>query len=533
MELLKSLLEPLIIIFVVLIVYWRTFDFKTIIDDVKRFASIRKGLFFRPRPWLEQVKNRLYSGGTFVIAKPCKECKGTGKIPKPKTKEVVDDTCPNCYGHGKYHDLNYKVEHIATTLIHALICVLIYFAFGKNETAFMASCLYAVNPANNQSSVWLNGRRYAFNIVIVLLMLIIGPLGMLLYPMTAILQVSAILAPLMYGEYLTLPIAGMCLLAIAVFVFLSWEDIKEKILWRWKLMPECDHKKLHIAKLIPTTKVYGAYILKMIFPERTLMTYPFLYYWALTKEGDKNAYRIDRHFIWGIVCVAFSVAGLKFFEGQTWWLFLFMCLSIVQWCGFITLNQIFADRYIPLPNVFMMMFVSWFTVHYGGDFKYAIFFGMFIYYMQNLNITFMMYKDVESFWNYHAYYNPQDSRIAEWRATYLLSVKDISGAWEICRTALANNPTDMKLNMMAAKCMRLSDDTATFYYMGMAKKHCYIGRMDDMYKGFQREIFGFDIDEEYEKINNKTSRMLPKQRESVKDMWHAINDNPNVWGGEA
>ena len=507
----KYLIEPLIIIATILILFWRTFKFLTIVDDIKRFGQIRQGLLLRPRHWFHQLKERLYGGGTFLIAKKCKECDGKG------------GDCKHCFGYGRRHIPNYKHEHIFETFLHIVICLMIYFAFGRSEVSFWGALLYAVNPTNMQTSVWLNGRRYAFNIIIVLAMVWLGPWGLLLYPFTALFQISALFAPIIYFNNIQPIYLLIGATVVGIYTWLSWNEIKEKILWRLQIMSESDQKTIHIRKLIPATKIYGKYFFQMLLPRQTLMVYPFMFYWGLTKEGDKKAYAFDKNMLVGLLAVVLSLAGLKFFEGQSFWLFLFMCLSIFMWSGFISFNQIFTDRYVSLPNVFMMFFLSWFVCHYGGNFKYLIFAIILTYYIIKLNLTMRMFRSVDDFWEYHFYFDRGNPNILEFKIKYCLLNKDVLGAWELVREGLTLNPKDMKFNMMAATCMRNFDDPSFLYYLGMSKKHCYTNQID-MYKGFEKDILGFDLDEEYSKIINKESKLTPQQREAVKDMFKVVND---------
>lgn len=57
---------------------------------------------------------------------------------------------------------NKKIDHGLSILAHTLVCVMMYLALGHNEVSFMAALLFSVNPTNNQGSVWISGRHYAW-----------------------------------------------------------------------------------------------------------------------------------------------------------------------------------------------------------------------------------------------------------------------------------------------------------------------------------------------------------------------------------
>ena len=57
---------------------------------------------------------------------------------------------------------NKRIDHALNILAHTLVCVMMYLALGQNEVSFMAALLFSVNPTNNQGSVWISGRHYAW-----------------------------------------------------------------------------------------------------------------------------------------------------------------------------------------------------------------------------------------------------------------------------------------------------------------------------------------------------------------------------------
>ena len=126
----------LILIGIVVATYLPTIKFSVIVDDIKHYEKIQKGLFgtLKDNFRLGNLISRLYGGGTFYT---------------------------NKYKH------NTEIDHAFTIFLHAVVCVLIYLALGKNEISFWAAALYSVNNVNNQTSIWLNGRRYCMSIIFV------------------------------------------------------------------------------------------------------------------------------------------------------------------------------------------------------------------------------------------------------------------------------------------------------------------------------------------------------------------------------
>lgn len=462
-----------------LALYWQTLKFGLIVDDLRHSDMIRKW-GFKDRSIWSALKLRAYGVGTLA------------------TQE------------GKIDPIH---EHALTIGINVLIAVLIYCVFGHNNVSFWAAILYSCNPSNNQTSIWLNGRRYALNIVIVLTMMLIGPAGLVLYPLTAFLQSSAVFSPIVFG--------WVPLLIAPVFWLIAGKEIREKIDSRLKIMFDTNQKTLNAKKIIPIVKIYGAYCLKMVYPRQPLIIYPFLHFWGMTEEGNKDAYAINKDFLLGVLAVGLSVLGLFYFKQKMFFWFLFMVLSTLQWSGIISVTQTFADRYISLPNVFMMFFVSYLA--HQTPYAVLIVSVLAAYYTVTLQSTMKMYKNLDSCWEYHFYYDPKGVKFRENKATTRILAQDAMDAWITVKTGLILTPTDFKLNLLAANITNLFDDKkSVIYYLKVARANMYIGA-EDIFKDACRGIFGVDIYVEAEKIANKQSNLPRVQRENVQKILEAVN----------
>lgn len=475
-----------IIIITVMAVYWRTFKLGLICDDVYWKSRNCKNKGFLIYPFLMQIKQRLYSGGTFAYVK--------------------DDKC----------EWSVYYDHVFQTILHLIVCVGIYFTFGTNMVSFFAAMLYAVNPANHQTAIWINGRRYALNIIIMLAMISLGVYGIILYPLTVFLNVNTFFVPLVYGWF------GV--LAIPAFLLIGWKEIIGKIKSRHARMSVLSDHRRYIMPyhLIVVLKLYGMYFFKMIFPGRVMFSYPHFHYWGITLDGRKQAWSFNKHFYIGLLALALTVCGLFYFKGQMFWFFLVMCLSVLQWSGIIPVTQVFTDRYISLANVFMMFFISYLLLN--SSLGILLLLGLFFSYLTNLNTVFRLYENLDSFYEYHMFYDKGNVMASEyWGAEYLFQRKDPLGAWEIVKKGLVIHPKDMKLNMLAAQCMEvLGDKKMVIFYLKIAKDNCYIGQ-EFVYKKIQNNIFKIDLDAEVEKINNKESKLDKKVRENILKIHETLN----------
>lgn len=475
-------LHVLAIVLLNVVVYWRTIDFGLCVDDVSWSHLVPRYGKFSWKAWYTVTKNRLYGCGTF----------------------------------GK----NKKVDHSFAIALHTLACVLIFFAFGTNIVSFWAAILYSLNPANNQTSIWLNGRRYMINIILVLLMVIMGKWGLLLYPLTAVFQINAIFSPVIYG--------APYLLVTVLAGLICWKEVKSKYDIRRKALHNADMLTFFPKKLIAVVKLYGAYVRKMLLPGRCMMNYPFLGQWGLSKDGNKNAYSLDIHFFFGLATIAATLYGLYFYypQGDLFNWFLFMVLATAQWSGFITVTQTYADRYISLPNAFMMFFLSDLLFLYLGNYALIPIAFLIGNYYVNLRDVMQMYGNIWTFYDYHIWHDPAGTKCREFKAARLIKAhNDPMGAWEVIKRGLEFSPHDMRLNMSAAWCMDiLGDKQAVVQYMRAARDNCYIGQ-EFLIDKFQRDLFGFDLKEEVQKIKDKKSKLNTKQRDNVLKINEVIYGN--------
>lgn len=233
-------MELILIIATVTIFYIRTLEYSIIVDDIRQYAFVKNGDY----KWRKQhknpvisliknIRNKLYSGGTF----------GANTI----------------------------YDHAFTTALHAVTCCLIYLAFNQTTTALWTSLLYAVNPINNQTAIWINGRRYQIVIILSLLAIIFKPIGYLFYMMTPIFQFTAFFLPVLYID-----ISPLFLIPPLISIFLMRKFIRESYQERMKRIWNNDQKLWSFNRVKVVIKVYGTYFFKMIHPGVTMMNYKTL-----------------------------------------------------------------------------------------------------------------------------------------------------------------------------------------------------------------------------------------------------------------
>jgi hypothetical protein len=459
--------------------------FTIIVDDIKHYADIKKGQNGVVNgSWLKCWWRKLYGGGTFAHKVTC------------KCKDKHNGTpCKLCDDKKEYVRIDCPLDHLFTTALFATTCVLIYWALGRNAISFTAAVLYAVNPINNQTSIWLNGRRYSVNIILTLLMLLSVPLGILFYFMTPLLQVNALLSPVLLG--------GWYLLAIPVVLYTGRGRFVAFFNTRMKDIVNQDMRRYDLGRLVIVVKTFGFYVGKMIFPGRCQMVYPFISEWGMTKTGNAEAYRIDRHFWAGVISLALVAAGLVFLPSKEKWYLLFLALSTLQFCNIITPTQTAADRYVSMPNVFMSYFIAYIAITYFGSLAAPVLVALIVSYVHGLNTVMRMYQDIYRFYEYHNYFYPENTILRKFRINWLIKTNDVIGAWELIKTGLAYNPKDFSMLYMAGLCMsRMGDTVSSEKFLDEAEKNHYINQ-EPLWRNGIMHIRNMNLKVSAPKVNGK------------------------------
>lgn len=235
-------------------------------------------------------------------------------------------------------------------LRHAIVCILIYFVFGRDKIAFWTSILFALNPANNQVAVWLSGFGYSMGTIFTLLMFLFKPIAIIFYAVACYYSINSLPAPLIF---LQIPHQKGKVLYLLVLVFI-FKKFKQIISTKQATATK-EMKTLHFKKLILFVKTYSYYFCLCLFPVRLGLYHTFGYSFGLTKEDSEKVYKKDLHFWLGLILcgligyVIFSQWGTPVSFGL-WWFSVF----IFPWCNLITIQQFIAERYIYLANIGLM-----------------------------------------------------------------------------------------------------------------------------------------------------------------------------------
>ena len=345
------------IVVINLIVYFHTLRFKLVSDDFTVYHNPPKYKNEWHRRWLQFSGQGKWSSKTLSFFKE-----------DGKWKFAVMNTA--------------EFEHLLALIIHICICVAIYFAFGKNQTSFIAGLLYSVNPVNNQATIWPGGRGYALPILSLLLSISIPFLAPALlyfcswYTIGFLAPLALIGSPWWY------------LLGVMVFVWaIHWKKYSTAIKLKAKFESYDNDKKYDYTKIVVYVKTFGFYFAYCLLPFRVTFYHNFLQ--SMAGSMRHKAISIwDKYFWIGL----FVMIGTVWFAITNWgllaWSLLAFWIAITPFCNIIRANQEIADRFCGLPNVFLMFALAQVIVSYPVICAiYITFYAVRAYY------TVQMYRD--------------------------------------------------------------------------------------------------------------------------------------------
>lgn len=410
----------LIIILFSLMVYFRTLKFLTITDDIKWYAKHKDGWGpIKNYGWRihHLLRDRLYGACTFLNV--------------------------------KWHfNKNVEIDHLFSIFLHTLICVMLYIATGS----FFGAILYCCHPLANQTSMWLNGRRYAVNIILVLASWIswqhhLWYLSIPMWGFTSMFHMTALFAPVLWGCW-------WLMLAIIPYWIFNREKIKNQILSR---LASIHSKELLIfwpRRVIVVVKSYGFYFWKIIFPTTTLMYYPELQFWGVTTEGNKDAYSFNKHFYFGVSALLLTLAGIIALSPSDRPLAIFAALAVVQWCNIVYAVSTLADRYANMGLVFAMPLLVRSIDRMPPELATLVLGGFIGYYLMSLTITMRMYSIIWDQYKYHIWRSPESLSGRIFLANFHIKKQEFVNAWPIVEEGLKYHPNDFLLLYQAAQCWK-------------------------------------------------------------------------------
>lgn len=441
------------IIIVNLALYYRTLSFKFVSDDFSVWRN--------PPPF----KNAWHKAWLRFI--------GAAKLQSPSVRFLIYK--------GKPHIAIVKteeLEHLLALLIHIAICISIYFDFGASQVSFITAILYSTNPVNNQGTIWPGGRGYALPILALTMSMSLPILSPVLLYFCSWFTIG-FLAPLaLIGS------TKWYLLGLMPFIwFLHSRKFKKAITLKSSMESFTHDRDFHpIRKAIIFFKTYGFYLILCVVPFRITFYHNILQSMAGNDIMRKRALSLDRYFWTGF----FAFFGTIIYACLNWgpiaWGLLAFLITIAPFCNVVRANQEIAERFVALPNVFLMYAFAQ-IIGSPNEFFYAVL----AFYATRTFYTIVMYKDeytiteVAVIEDPHAWWAWHCRAMKRWDTQ---SYKEALILWVMAKLI---SPKEFKVLMNIATCLRLlKNDKEADEYLKLAEENIVAGQ--------EKEAQGFIAD---------------------------------------
>lgn len=248
-----------------------------------------------------------------------------------------------------------KLDHAISMVVHAICSIMIYVAFGMNQISFIAALLFCANPINNQGSVWISGRHYAW---CALLLMVAKSLGWWGLPAMVLATVhpTALFAPIGYigsnNWYLVLYLP-------LIWIF-HYSNFKREIKTRRGNESVDFDRKLSWAKIIIAIKIYGWYFAICCYPWAVTWYHNFMQSGA--GAGNELMAKRSRSLSWefwlGIAMMLFlGYSAIWNWTPIAWGLFWYSC-SIAPYLNLFRMQQEIAERYVYVANIGVMFMIA-------------------------------------------------------------------------------------------------------------------------------------------------------------------------------
>ena len=244
-----------------------------------------------------------------------------------------------------------KYDHLLSIIVHAVCACFIYTALGANDISFMAALLFAANPVNNQATVWISGRHYAWcGLFMMMSMTCVwsAPFAMI----AATVHPTAFFAPFGFiGSA-----RWYLIFFLPIVWFIHYKHLKTEVTSRRGNETVAFDRKLSWEKLIIAIKIYGFYFGLCVVP------FTLTFYHAFMQSGagggndimKKKAIRLDWCFWLGLSLIGYLLYSAIFnWTPISWGIFWYSC-AIAPYLNLFRMQQEIAERYCYIANIGVM-----------------------------------------------------------------------------------------------------------------------------------------------------------------------------------
>ena len=371
---------------------------------------------------------------------------------------------------------NSKLAHSFNILVHTMVCILIYMVFGSNQLSLLTALLFAINPVNNQCSIWISGRVYAVSTMIFLVGILFMPLMPVLYGLANWWTINTLLAPilmLLTGH----PIIAVLMPLGLLLIRKKGKNTMDAGKTRYKGATD-EMGEVSFRKLIIVFKTLGYYFLLCLFPVKLGMCHNYLSTFGMSKSETDCHYKLDIFFLVGVALTGVAAANFihPFFPplfGLLWFL-----LFAAQWSNFIVINHLITERYIYLANIGVMWLLA--NLIYGTPLVYIFmtFYAVRLYYFTPA------YKDYVSYWRSNTENFPDVAMGWNQYGLGLLQFGNGGSALDAWIRGVQERPNDFRLNYNTANLLLGSGNTQeAIKFIKAAEANLDKKNSYDMWKG--------------------------------------------------
>jgi hypothetical protein len=428
-------IKILSIIIINFVMYWRTLKYGFIIDDDAVAMRTSRAVCNNGYPVDLNIGN-ISEDNQKVIMPVLKQVTDNFLFHPKKsfmTRSFLRDVWNHFFGDLYLYP---GLAHFMNLFVHCVNSVLIYLAFGQNEVSFIAAILFAINPVNNQVSIWLSGRTYSIATMLLLTGILFKPalpflFAVALYRCVAILPAPIVLFFTPYWMFaLPLPFIG----------YLLRNRYLGTIAMRWATVPD-DMKKITPMKSIIALKTLGYYLMHSLFPMNLGMCHTYMHNMGMSPEETKPCYKIDKFFFVGLAFILALITALILGYKDNVFGLIWYLVFIFPWLNIILLNHPISERYTYMANIGLMLFVASMIV------AYPVLVGILIGWYGIRLWTFMpAYKDCLHFWQSNVDNFPEGTLGYNQLGIEKSEQGKTGSAFDIWQAGLNLRPNDFRLN---------------------------------------------------------------------------------------
>ncbi len=357
-------------------------------------------------------------------------------------------------------------DHLFTLVIHLVNSILIL----KACNILPAAILYLINPVNNQTALWLNGRRYQLTILCVLLAWNFKPLAFILLPFAAFIHLSGILASALFLTTPWWPIVPIVGIFAGLVGYKKWIGMFNNR--KRDFIVGSELQQIKPAKIIIFIKSFGFYFWHTLLPFKPRMWHEFLFYFSRYEKDNKEGYSFNFDFIKGFVAMA--IIGYELSRGNFWafWFLLF----ISQWCNLYTVTMNVADRYCSLAGIGLMVLLAQCINLLPNPYNIISLTVFITFYILRYQALFLAYRHTDSFYFYHINLEPSGVKQRTNFAIRYIAHNDIHTAFHLIKFGLRYRPQDFEfLVVMAQILFAMGKGNEVLKVLDIAQKRCPLG----------------------------------------------------------